>query len=168
MPNLMNEPCCRHRTCRARFNHRGDSIMSGPIKILLAALALVGVATVRTAHAEDLEFREVMHITSLQAQDVGDVDGHVMGLLRASGIASFQDGSTAAAYLIAQTDYVKGAGSISAICNLAFDDGSVLWYRTTGMATVDGARTLLKGTITVLGGKGRFAAAKGEGGFTGV
>jgi hypothetical protein len=141
--------------------------MSKSITIFLAVLAFVGL-TARTASAEDLEFREVVHITSLQAQEIGDVDGHVIAPVRTSGIASFQDGSTAAAGFVAQLDLVKGAGTIATISSLTFDDGSVLWYRTAGSVAPEGSRTLFKGTITVTGGKGRFANAKGEGSFTGV
>jgi hypothetical protein len=115
-----------------------------------------------------IETRIVMHATSVQTQDVGDVDGHVLSLARYSGIASFQDGSTATAYFVGQTDYVKGSGTNSTYNNLTFDDGSVLWYKTAGTATAEGARTILRGTITVIGGKGRFAGAKGEGGYSGA
>jgi hypothetical protein len=145
--------------------------MPKAITVLLAALAFVGTivaATMRPAHAEDLEFRTVVHVTSAQSQDVGDVDGHVLSLVRASGIASFQDGSTATTYLIAQTDYIKGNGTNAGYINLTFDDGSVLWYQAAGTATVDGNRTIFKGMITVVGGKGRFAGAKGEGGYSGA
>ncbi len=137
--------------------------------IIVAALALAGFGALRPAQADEMiETRIVMHATSVQTQDVGDVDGHVLGLIRASGIASFQDGSTATAFFVAQTDYVKGSGTNATFSNLTFDDGSVLWYKTTGTATADGARTKFRGTITVLGGKGRFAGAKGEGGFNGA
>jgi hypothetical protein len=135
--------------------------------IILAAVA--GLGALCPAQADEMiETRIVMHVTSVQTQDVGDVDGHVLGLARASGIASFQDGSTATAYFITQTDYVKGSGTNSTFSNLTFDDGSVLWYKTTGTATAEGARTIFRGTITVVGGKGRFAGAKGDGGYSGA
>jgi hypothetical protein len=155
-------------TCRPNAAPRfeGESIMPKAITILLAALAFVG--TVGAAQAEDLEFRAVVHVTSAQSQDVGDVEGHALSLVRASGIASFQDGSTATTYFIAQTDYTKHAGTDAGYANLTFDDGSVLWYKTSGAATVDGNRTIFRGMITVIGGKGRFAGAKGEGGYTGA
>jgi hypothetical protein len=154
---------CR-RNALPRFE--GEPIMPKAIIILLAALAFVG--TVGAAQAEDLEFRAVVHVTSAQSQDVGDVEGHVLSLVRATGIASFQDGSTATTYFIAQTDYTKRAGTDTSYANLTFDDGSVLWYKTSGAATVDGNRTIFRGMITVIGGKGRFAGAKGEGGYTGA
>jgi hypothetical protein len=143
--------------------------MSRRTTIILAALAFVGLGAFRPAHADEmLELRAVMHANSVQTQDVGDVDGHAVGVARFSGIASFQDGSTATTYFIATIDYVKGTGTDSSYGNLTFDDGSVLWYKTSGMATVDGARTIFRGMITVLGGKGRFAGAKGEGGYNGA
>jgi hypothetical protein len=143
--------------------------MSKRMTIILATLAFAGLGALRPAHAdESLELRAVVHATSVQTQDVGDVDGHVVGVVRFSGIASFQDGSTATATFAGTIDYVKGSGTNATFSNLTFDDGSMLWYKATGTATADGARTILRGTITVLGGKGRFAGAKGEGGFNGA
>jgi hypothetical protein len=143
--------------------------MSRRATIILATLALVGLGALRPAHAdENIELRAVMHTTSVETQEVGDVDGHVVGVVRASGLASFQDGSTATTYFVASIDYVKGSGSNSSYNNLTFDDGSVLWYKTAGMATVQGTRTIFRGTITVIGGKGRFAGAKGDGGYNGA
>jgi hypothetical protein len=137
--------------------------------IILAALAFAGLGALRPAAADEmLELRAVVHATSVQTQDVADVDGHVVGLARFSGIASFQDGSTATTYLVASFDYVKGSGTDSSYSNLTFDDGSVLWYKTAGMATAEGTRTIFRGTITVIGGKGRFAGAKGDGGYNGA
>jgi hypothetical protein len=143
--------------------------MSIRTTIILAALAFAGLGAFRPAHADEmLELRAVLHANSVQTQDVGDVDGHAMGVVRFSGIASFQDGSTATTYVIATIDYVKGSGTDTGYANLTFDDGSLLWYKTAGMATVEGTRTIFRGMITVIGGKGRFAGAKGEGGYNGA
>src|SRR5258707_12338352 len=101
--------------------------------IILAALALAGLGALRPAQADEMiETRIVMHATSVQTQDVGDVDGHALGVVRASGIALFQDGSTAAASFVAQTDYVMCSGTNPTYINLTFDDGSVLWYKSPG------------------------------------
>jgi hypothetical protein len=143
--------------------------MSRRATIILAALALVGLGALRPAHAdENIELRAVMHATSVQTQDVGDVDGHVVGLIRISGIASFQDGSTATVSTVTYFDYVKGSGTNSSYSNISFDDGSVLWLKLNGSGTLQGTRTILRGTATVIGGKGRFAGAKGDGGYSGA
>jgi hypothetical protein len=136
----------------------------------LAAAGLIGFCAAATARADEtLKFRLFMHATSAQSLDVGDVDGHAMSLVRFTGLASLPDGSVGTAYFTAATDYTKGAGPFSSVyTNLTLDDGSVLWYKAAGTATVDGAKTLFAGNITVLGGKGRFEGAKGDGTVTGV
>jgi hypothetical protein len=113
---------------------------------------------------EALKFRAITHLTSVQSQDVGDVDGHAMSLVRPSGIAWLPDGSIGATYFTTITDYVKGSGEIVRVYqNVTFEDGSQLWFKTTGSAAVEGTKTDLKGSITVLGGTGRFAGAHYDG-----
>jgi hypothetical protein len=128
----------------------------------------VGAFFTSTAFADEtLKYRSVYHITAAQAQDVGDVDGHTMSLVRAFGLASFSDGSVATDYFVSTTDYVKGSGPFLNYGGLAFNDGSVLWYKTNGAVVAEGTKTSNKGTITIFGGKGRFEGAKGDGTITG-
>lgn len=124
----------------------------------------------QTARADEvLKYRTIMHATATQSQDIGDVDGHAMYLARFSGLASFPDGTVGTTYFITTTDYVSGSGPILLVYNnLTLADGSVLWFKTTGTAMVEGTKTNIKGTITVLGGKGRFEGAKGDGTVTGA
>jgi hypothetical protein len=117
---------------------------------------------------ETLKFRLVTHVTSAQSHDVGDVDGHVASLARFSGVALFPDGAVGTVSFVSMTDYTNGAGTFTLYPNLTFDDGSVLWLKSFGEGTVDGTRTKFAGTLTVLGGKGRFAGAKGDGTLTGT
>ena len=135
----------------------------------LMAAGLICFCAAATARADDtLKFRQILHIASVQSQDVGDVEGHVMSLVRLTGLASFPDGTVGPAYFTASTDYTKGAGPFSVYQNLTLNDGSVLWYKTAGTAKMDGSITLFTGTITVLDGKGRFEGAKGDGVVTGA
>jgi hypothetical protein len=130
--------------------------------------AAVGAFCINTAAADEtLKYRSVYHVTAAQSQDVGDVDGHTMSLVRSSGLASFPDGSVGADNVVAGTDYIKGSGPFLAYGNLTLTDGSVLWYKTNAMAAVQGTKTNLSGTITIVGGKGRFEGAKGDGSMTG-
>jgi hypothetical protein len=92
-----------------------------------------------------------------------------MSVGRFSGLASFPDGAIGTDYFVFVTDYTKGSGTFSLYTNLTFNDGSVLWYKVTGTTTVDtGGISRSQGTVTVLGGKGKYEGAKGEGTFTGV
>lgn len=137
--------------------------------LTLSTAALLCLGAFSNAHADEtVKFRTVMHAISVQSQDIGDVDGHTAGLARFSGLASFPDGTVGTSYFTTTTDYIKGSGAFSVYQNLTLNDGSVLWFKTAGTATVDGTTTLLKGTIAVLGGKGRFEGAKGEGTVNGV
>jgi hypothetical protein len=135
--------------------------------ILFATVALSVIATGALAD-ETLKFRSVYHVTAAQAQDIGDIDGHTMSLVRSSRLASFRDGSVAADNVVAGTDYIKGSGPFLAYGTLTLNDGSALWYKTNAMAAVQGTKTNLSGTITIVGGKGRFEGAKGDGSMAGA
>jgi len=110
----------------------------------------------------------VTHVTWAQSQDIGDVAGHVASLARFSGLAFFPDGSVATVSFIAQTDYTNGAGAFTLYPILTFDDGSVLCIKSIGQGAVDDVRTQFVGTLSVVGGKGRFEGVIGEGTLTGT
>jgi hypothetical protein len=61
-------------------------------------------------------------------------------------------------------DDIKGDGTWMAYVNVALLDGSVLRYKATGSSKASGPIT---GSLTVLGGKGRFEGAKGDGSING-
>jgi hypothetical protein len=136
--------------------------------LTLTSVALLSLGAASNAHADELKFRQVMHATFAQTQDIGDVDGHTAGINRHSGIVSFPDGTVGTTYLIAHTDYTKGASTFTAYNNITLKDGSILWFKSFGTTTVDGTVSNFKGTTTVLGGKGRFDGAKGDGTFSGA
>jgi hypothetical protein len=136
----------------------------------LTAVGVIGFCAGGVARADEIvKFRVFMHATSVQTQEVGDVDGHVLGLARFSGLASFPDGSVGATFLTTANDYIKGAGTNSTYFNVTLKDGSVLWYKATGTAKPDGATTIFpEGQLSVLGGKGKFEGATGDGGWSGA
>jgi hypothetical protein len=137
--------------------------------LTLSIAALLCLGAFSNARADEtLKFREILHATSVQSQDIGDVDGHAASLARFSGLASFPDGTVGTGYFTAATDYTKGAGTFSLYSNLTLNDGSVLWFKNAGTATIDGTKTNFVGNVTVLGGKGRFEGAKGDGTSTGT
>jgi hypothetical protein len=111
-----------------------------------------------------LKFRAVLHATFIQSQEVGDVDGHTLGLAHYSGLASLADGSVGTANFTATTDHIKGSGTYSVYYNVTLKDGSALWYKSTGAAKLYGTTTIFpEAPVSVLGGKGRFEGAKGDG-----
>ncbi len=86
-------------------------------------------------------------------------------LARLSGLASFPDGSVGTVYWTVQADYIKNTGPALAYVNVTFRDGSVLWYKATVSAKSDGTSA---GAVSVMGGKGRFEGAKGDGTVSGA
>jgi hypothetical protein len=133
--------------------------------LILSIATLVGLDAFSNAQADEtVKFRLVMHATSVQTQEVGDVDGHVLGIAHYSGLASLSDGSIGTANFTAAIDYVKGAGTYSTYYNLTLKDGSTLWIKGTGPAKPDGTTTIFPETpVSVLRGTGRFEGAKGDG-----
>jgi len=136
----------------------------------LAAAALLSLGGLADARADEtLKFRLIEHITNIQTQDIGDVEGHVVGIGHYSGLATFPDGSVGTAFHSFTIDYIKGAGSFGPVYHsVTLDDGSVLWFKVAGTATPDGTRSKQKGNVTVLSGKGKFDGAKGDGTLDGV
>ena len=71
--------------------------------------AATGALFVSAAKADEtLKFRIIAHLNSNQTQDVGDVEGHTLGLARLSGLTSFPDGSVGTVYWTVQGDYIRG------------------------------------------------------------
>ena len=136
-------------------------------RTLMIAGLIVCAAGIAQAD-ETLKFRTIVHATSVQSQDVGDVDGHLISVGRFSGLASFPDGTVGTTYFVFVTDYIKGSGTFSTYNNLTLNDGSVLWYKLIGTTKVEGTISRSQGTVTVLGGTGKYEGAKGDGTLTGV
>ena len=137
----------------------------------LSTAALLCLCSASSAWADEtLKYRQFTHATNVQTIDVGDVDGHLLGVNRQSGIASFPDGSVATAYFTALTDYVKGSGTAVVVyTNVTFEDGSVLWIKGTNKTVAEGNKSSISnGTLTVIGGKGRYAGATGDGTYSGA
>ena len=111
--------------------------------LTMMAVGVVGFCASGLARADEvLKFRAIVHANSVQSQEVGDVDGHVLSIGRFSGLASFPDGSVGTTYFTAETDYIKGSGTALVYHNLNLKDGSELWYKVTGTAKLEGTTTL--------------------------
>ena len=136
---------------------------------LATAVAAFAVFGAGTASADEvLSFHVVTHATSVQFQQVGDVDGHTLGLARQSGLALFPDGSVGTTYFTAINDYTNDAGTYVAYYGLTLNDGSVLWFKVAGSAKPNDTTIVFpEAPVSVLRGTGRFEGVKGNGTFTG-
>jgi hypothetical protein len=142
----------------------------GEERVMKGKLALIGLVAIFALPAkadETVKWRHVHHYASNQSQQVGN--GHTVGVIRMPGIAFFPDGSIGTSLVIGTYDAVPGSGSIGGgYYSITFADGSELWLTYTGEnKVIPPGRFVGKGTAIVIGGKGRYAGAKGDGTWEG-
>jgi hypothetical protein len=87
-----------------------------------------------------------------------------LGLQRLPGIAFFPDGSTGMTIVLGTSDAINDAVTVNGYYTLQLNDGSELWLKYSGT----GAANKVKGTATMIGGKGRYTEAKRDGTFEGA
>ena len=133
----------------------------------LMAVGVIGFCASSIARADEVvKFQMFVHATSVQSQEVGDVDGHVLGVGHFSGLTLFSDGSVGPGNFTATFDYIKGAGTFSTYFSVTPAEGSSLWIKVDGTAKPEGTTTVFpEAPATVVGGSGRFEGAKGDGTF---
>jgi len=93
------------------------------------------------------------------------VEGQVVLLSKAHGVAFFKDGRVASKDFIFSSDYNKGSGPFFGYSTYQFEDGSSITARFAGTQR---AGQMTHGEYTVISGTGAYAGAKGTGSFDGV
>jgi hypothetical protein len=133
---------------------------------LLISAALISVPA--SAYADEaLKVRLVTHVVAAQSQDVGDADGHTMSVGRGSGLVSFPDGSVGSGGFVSAIDYIKGSGQVLMVyMTIGAADGSQIWIKATGSAQVQGNKSELKASGSIVGGTGKFSGVKGDASWT--
>jgi hypothetical protein len=137
---------------------------------LLALVMAAGVVLPASAQAQDLgTSRRVQGTAESTAVEVGDVAGHVVGVVQFKGLTFFADGEIATHTNPATFDLTNGSGPHQGYVIHHFDDGSTSIERYQGEAklSADGKRTTVEGTFECVGGTGRFAGLKGQGTYRG-
>jgi hypothetical protein len=136
----------------------------------LAFLVAAGVVVPALALAQDLgTSRRVQGTAEVTSVEVGDVPGHVVGVVEFKGLTFFADGEIATHSNPATFDLTNGSGPHQGYVIHYFDDGSTSIERYEGEAklSTDGKRTTVEGTFQCVGGTGRFAGLKGQGTYRG-
>jgi hypothetical protein len=149
-----------------------DKIMNRSSVLTMMAIGVIGFCASSIARADEvLKFRMFVHGTSIQTQEVGDVDGHILAVGRFSGQAAFSDGSVGTATLNFTSEYgehVKGVGTFHTYFSVTPSKDSALWIKVDGTAKPEGTTTVFpEAPAIVVGGTGRFEGAKGDGKFVG-
>lgn len=134
---------------------------------LIAPTALVAAPVLA---ADDLgNGRRVQGTVSVETAPVGDDEGHVMGVVRFSGLTFFESGEIAPHTNVATFDLSNGEGPHSGYVVHRFDDGSTSFERYEGAVRIDAdtGHSIVEGTFDCTGGTGRFAGLEGSGTYQG-
>jgi hypothetical protein len=140
--------------------------------LTMMAIGVIGLCASSIARADEvLKFRMFLHATSVQTQEVGNVDGHVLFVGHYSGLAALSDGSVGTANLTFTAEYgehVKGVGTFHTYFSVTPAKDSTLWIKVDGTGRPEGTTTVFpEAPAIVVGGTGRFEGAKGDGTFVG-
>ena len=136
----------------------------------LARLVAAGLVVPALAEAQDLgTSRRVQSTAEITSVEVGDVKGHVVGVVEFKGLTFFADGEIATHVNPATFDLTDGSGPHQGYVVHYFDDGSTSVERYQGEArlSADGKRTVVEGSFECIGGTGRFAGLMGNGTYRG-
>jgi hypothetical protein len=136
----------------------------------LALCVAAGLVVPALADAQDLgTSRRVQGTAKVTTVEVGDVPGHVVGVVQFKGLTFFADGEVATHSNPAMFDLTNGSGPHRGYVVHYFDDGSTSIERYQGEArlSADGKRTVVEGSFECIGGTGRFEGLKGEGTYQG-
>jgi len=123
--------------------------------------------------ADEIAGRTVYHTQKVETMEVGDVPGHVVGVIRQPGLIFLTKGPNRGEIVprIATSyfDVVDGKGTAFGYMVADFQDGSTLIYKIVGSMTMmdGGKKAVFEGTYEYAGGTGRFAGTKGKGTFKG-
>ena len=143
---------------------------------MIATKGLVGVLclvvclllSVLQVEAETSKTRLVYRLAEVEMMEVGDVPGHVIGVIQLRGLA-FANGEVGTYSGWVTMDYTNGSGRHEAYGVVTFEDGSAHVTKSQGTteASEDGKISLFEGTFTYTGGAGRFEGIKGKGSYSG-
>lgn len=136
--------------------------------VMLLSMTVVLVPMTQAADG-DISGRIVCHTEKLEMIEVGDLPGHIMGVLKQSGLYFASTGEIATTQFATIFNYINGAGTLTAQQVTTFQDGSKWFINSAGTAkpALGGKKTIFEGTWELSGGTARFEGVKGKGTFKG-
>lgn len=141
--------------------------------IIVTLLFMTVVFVPMTQAADEVAGRVVYHTQKVETMEVGDVPGHVVGVIQQPGLIFLTKGPASGEIATRMGTYyfdaVNGKGTVSGYSVVTFKDGATLIYKTNGILTpaVGGKNAVSEGSYEYVGGTGRFAGMKGKGTYKG-
>jgi hypothetical protein len=143
---------------------------------IIALIAVMGLALAATAidsavagEKVEQKVHSVFHYFKAEAAKIGDVPGHVVGVVQGNGL-TFPEKDEPGAYSIQTVfDFINGSGPHWGYSMATWEDGSttVIKFKGTTTATQGGKVSVFKGTYTYIKGTGRYEGIKGDGSYSG-
>lgn len=136
-------------------------------------LSLTVVLVPMTQGADEVAGRVVYHTQKVETMEVGDVPGHIVGVIQQPGLIFITKGPASGEIATRMATYyfdtVNAKGTVSGYSVVTYRDGSTLVYKTAGtVGSGDGEKQMLsEGTYEYIGGTGRYAGTKGKGTYKG-
>ena len=145
------------------MNRKTNHIMV--ITLSLALLVLLAAPFVQAAERGKVTARVVWYATKFQSIPVDDVEGHIIFVLEAKGIAFEEPWGAALGKSSGTSDVTKGLGSSEAYIVNTYPDGSTTTFKAKSWATsAERGNTVAgEGTWTYVRGTGKFQGIQGEG-----
>ena len=130
--------------------------------VLLIAACILLSAT--QAWSETVKGRTVFHTIKKEEIEVGDVPGHVVGVIEDKGLVFYENGDIATMSNVYTFDNTYGIGTAQGYSIYTFEDGStqvLKWQEKWQKSSTE------EGRYTYVRGTGRFEGIKGSGSFSG-
>ena len=120
------------------------------------------------AGAETLKCKHSQTNTKIESMEVGDEEGHFIGVQRMEGLAYCENGEIARVRTDSTFDFVRGKGTQSlGYTFLTFDDNSTIIVKFQRSVVYEGGASSAKASSEIIKGTGRFEGIKGTTSATG-
>lgn len=145
----------------------------GLVGIIVIAACLLMSVPLAGAENVTVKGRAVYHVAKVEAIEVGDVPGHVVGVMEMKGLFFHEDGEIGLFSNWIMFDLTNGIGTVlQGYALQTFEDGSTQVQKFQGTITVAEAGAfgiigLLEGPFEWIKGTGRFEGIKGGGSYSG-
>jgi hypothetical protein len=129
--------------------------------ILVISAWILGSAI--QAGAETMNYKFYTWVIRGEDVPVGDVGGHMVGIVIRGAFWVFENGGVATITHVATRDLIKGSGPFMQYVTVNFEDGSTIIIKSHGTLGGTAAGALASGgwTSEIIKGTGRFEGIKG-------
>ena len=118
--------------------------------------------------AETLKCKHAQTNTKFDSMEVGDENGHFIGVQRMEGLAYCENGEIAKVRTDSTFDFVRGKGTQSlGYTFYTFEDGSTIIVKFQRLVDYTGGTGSAKASSEIIKGTGRFEGIKGTTSATG-